>query len=377
MGKKCGRCSTRYCGPECQVQHWKEGGHDQLCKKINRSGGAEQYHANNKYSEAVAVAVEKCADDTKGQTCFICTEGIKRRTGEGLVSEFCACRGGSSFAHVSCLAEQAKILWADAEENNLDIGARFQRWHTCNLCKQRYHSVVACALGWACWKTYVGRPEADQARRFAINLLGNGLAAANHNEDALTVQEAMLSMLRRLGDSEENLLVVKGNLASTYQALGRLEQALRLKLDLYSGSLRLHGEQHKGTVIAAYNYADCLVRLNRFEEAKSLLRKMIPVARRVFDESSEITLKMRWKYAEALCRDTAATLDDVREAVKTLEDTERTARRVLGGANPFVGMVEGTLRVSRELLSACESACDTGSESISEAFAAMTPSPRG
>ena len=377
MGKKCGRCSTRYCGPECQVQHWKEGGHDQLCKKINRSGGAEQYHANNKYSEAVAVAVEKCADDTKGQTCFICTEGIKRRTGEGLVSGFCACRGGSSFAHVSCLAEQAKILWAEAEERNLDIGARFQRWHTCNLCEQHYHSVVACALGWACWKTYVGRPEADQARRFAINLLGNGLAAANHNEDALTVQEAMLSMQRRLGDSEENILVVKGNLASTYHALGRLEQALRLKLDLYSGSLRLHGEQHKGTVIAAYNYADCLVRLNRFEEAKSLLRKMIPVARRVFDESSEITLKMRWKYAEALCRDTAATLDDVREAVKTLEDTERTARRVLGGANPFVGMVEGTLRVSRELLSACESACDTGSESISEAFAAMTPSPRG
>ena len=33
LGKKCGRCSTRYCGAECQVQHWKEGGHDQLCKK--------------------------------------------------------------------------------------------------------------------------------------------------------------------------------------------------------------------------------------------------------------------------------------------------------------------------------------------------------
>ena len=32
LGKKCGRCSTRYCGPECQVQHWKEGGHDELCK---------------------------------------------------------------------------------------------------------------------------------------------------------------------------------------------------------------------------------------------------------------------------------------------------------------------------------------------------------
>ena len=71
LGKKCGRCSTRYCGAECQVQHWKEGGHDQLCKSIKKAGGAEQYNANKKYTEAVSVAVEACADDTKGQTCFI------------------------------------------------------------------------------------------------------------------------------------------------------------------------------------------------------------------------------------------------------------------------------------------------------------------
>ena len=68
LGKKCGRCSTRYCGPACQVQHWKEGGHDTLCRQINKAGGAEQYNANKKYTEAVAVAAEKCADDTKGQT---------------------------------------------------------------------------------------------------------------------------------------------------------------------------------------------------------------------------------------------------------------------------------------------------------------------
>ena len=58
LGKKCGRCSTRYCGPECQVQHWKDGGHDKLCRKIRKGGGAEQYNANTKYTEAVAVAAE-------------------------------------------------------------------------------------------------------------------------------------------------------------------------------------------------------------------------------------------------------------------------------------------------------------------------------
>ena len=59
---------------------------------------------------------------------------------------------------MSCLAEQAKILFAEAEENNLDLkvlNARWNRWHTCSLCEQMYHGVVRCALGWACWKTYV------------------------------------------------------------------------------------------------------------------------------------------------------------------------------------------------------------------------------
>jgi len=126
-GKKCGRCSTRYCGAACQVQHWKEGGHDQLCKPIKKAGGAEQYHANKKYAEAVSVAAEKCADDTKGQTCYICTQALHLKTKEGLV-RMCACRGTAGFAHVSCLAEQAKILMEEAEYNNLDEKVKQARW---------------------------------------------------------------------------------------------------------------------------------------------------------------------------------------------------------------------------------------------------------
>ena len=38
------------------------------------------------------------------------------------------------------------------------------------------------------------------------------------------------------------------------------------------------------------------------------------------------------------------------EAVTTLEDAERTARRVFGGAHPFVEQVEHFLRESRGLL---------------------------
>ena len=349
LGKKCGRCSTRYCGPECQKQHWEQGGHDTLCKPIKKAGGAEQYNANKKYAESVTIAAAACADDTKGQTCYICTQALHWKTKEGLVRG-CACRGTAGFAHVSCLAEQAKILHAEAEENNLDfkvLSERWLRWQKCSLCEQRYHSVVACALGWACWKTYVGRPETDVYRRSATRVLGSGLSDAGHHEDALSVKEAELAMLRRVGASEEHMLVGLGNLAVSYSELGRFEEALRLRREVYSGRSKLHGEEHERTLRAALNYAASLNSLERFEEAKSLLLKTMPVARRVLGDNDEATLRMRWMYARALYNDPSATLDDVREAVATLEETERTARRVLGGAHPLTGNIERSLQNAR------------------------------
>ena len=55
----------------------------------------------------------------------------------------------------------------------------------------------------------------------------------------------------------------------------------------------------------------------------------------VLGAEHRLTLKMRWVYAETLCYDKGATLDDLREAVTTLEDAGRIARRVLGGAHPL------------------------------------------
>ena len=81
-----------------------------------------------------------------------------------------------------------------------------------------------------------------------------------------------------------------------------------------------------------------------------MLRKSIPVARRVLGESDELTLRMRWNYAEALYKTDGATLDNFREAVTTLEDTERTARRVLGGAHPTTEGIEDELQEARDAL---------------------------
>ena len=136
--------------------------------------------------------------------------------------------------------------------------------------------------------------------------------------------------------------------------LGRLEEALPIKQDVYSGFVKLYGKQHRSTLLCASNYALSLCKLGREEEGKSLIRKTMPLAQRVFGETDDVTLGMRKLYGMTLYRDPSAALDDLREAVTTLEDTERIARRVLGGAPPDTVGIENDLRHARAALAARE-----------------------
>ena len=81
---------------------------------------------------------------------------------------------------------------------------------------------------------------------------------------------------------------------------------------------------------------------------------MTPMARRVLGENNEATLTMRGCYAEALYEDGSGsvTLDNLREAVTTLEDIAQIVRRLLGGAHPNVRWVEESLRDARAALRA-------------------------
>ena len=111
--------------------------------------------------------------------------------------------------------------------------------------------------------------------------------------------------------------------------------------------MKLNGEENRNTLVAANNYACMLMSLNRFEEAKALLRKAMPVAQRVLGKSDDATLTMRSVYAEACYKDPSATAGDLRKTINMLEDTERIARRVLGGAHPTVVGIEWDLRSAR------------------------------
>ena len=127
-----------------------------------------------------------------------------------------------------------------------------------------------------------------------------------------------------------------------------------MKRDLYSAELNLYGEENETTLISANNLAASLRDLHHFEEARSLLRKTIPVAQNILGEDHALTLMMKQKCAQSLYRDDGATLDDLREAVTTLEDTNRIARRVLGNAHPTTNGIEAALRLAQAALRARE-----------------------
>ena len=85
----------------------EEGGHDQLCKTIKKAGGAEQYNANQNYTEAVSVAA-RSAPRTPRAGVLLCRRpsiGRRRRVSCGV---FLSWNGGVRARVV--LAEEAKIL---------------------------------------------------------------------------------------------------------------------------------------------------------------------------------------------------------------------------------------------------------------------------
>ena len=270
----------------------------------------------------------------------------------------CACRGTAGFAHVSCLAEQAKILVAEAEENNSD-DSQWHRWHRCSLCEQDYHGVVKCALGWACWKTYVGRPETDEIRKFAMYRLGVSLyeSHSGRTEEALTVFNAHLDLCRRLFPYEvTRIMCTQMCLGNCYSHLDRLEEALGLHRAYYESAVSLWGIEEENTLIGALGIGNTLEDLGRYGEMKSFLPKNISTARRSLGAENKTTLKLTTSYACALINDGDAPLRDLRKALTIFEDIDKISRRVLGPDHPVSRTIQSNLEVAREKLARAEEA---------------------
>ena len=88
------------------------------------------------------------------------------------------------------------------------------------------------------------------------------------------------------------MLVVQSNLSGTYRALKRYEAALHMRRDVYSGRLRLYGEEHEET-ISQLTTTRCPLRSKALRRSQVAAAQYDPVARRVLGENDELTIMMR------------------------------------------------------------------------------------
>ena len=169
-----------------------------------------------------------------------------------------------------------------------------------------------------------------------MGMLGLGLTAAGHDEEALSVQEAELIMLRRLGASEETMLAVQSNLANTYCELGRSDEALSAYREAYARCKSLFGNSDERTLMAANNLVFQLQKQNKYTEAVSILREPLLDARRALGDDHDMTLMLGSLLADSLAGPgTSPTVGNLREAIALQEDICKRSRRLLGRSHPY------------------------------------------
>ena len=146
---------------------------------------------------------------------------------------------------------------------------------------------------------------------------------------------------------------MQGNIANSYQGLGRLEEALHLRREVYARRSALHGLNSEDTLISAANLAATLVdTLQHFDEARAFLQDRIPEAIRVLGKNHDITFRMQRMYAQCLYRNGGASRSDLTEAVAKLEDLDRRQTRIYGAGHPQTGSTRARLAEARAKLRA-------------------------
>ena len=304
--------------------------------------------AAQKYEAAAAAAVEACAEDTNGQTCYICMDGAAE---EGLVRA-CACRGHSGVAHVSCLVRQAQVSVQQGlanEENSLV--PRLKRWWICRLCEQGHHGAVAAALGWACWKTYVGRPAGDHLRNIALQILADSM----HNDPSgrLAILESILDRLKIENERPMDIMYVRSQISKCLARLERNDECLALRRLNYEASLPRHiiveaRDQERQIVLPgrekwllalAIDLGDSLV-TTRDADAVDFCRDLVARAREEYGEESPVYERCLMTYARAMFRATKCSPESLAEAEAIVAATARSWRRRYGDSHPNTRIAE-------------------------------------
>ena len=284
--QKCGRCKQAfYCDRGCQREHWKRGGHKQVCREP--------------------------------MDCSICLDN----DGPPLpIQGGCGCREEAGCAHVACRVQ--------ANEHQ-GIG-HHKGWYVCATCKQRYTGAMQLGLAEAQWERHRRQPARNHDRLAAQNELAGAYSSQGRHAEAEELFRQLLTAFRRLvGADHENTLMVAMNLGMALRNQGKNSEAEAVIRDTLLRMLRVLGSEHEHALRAASELATALSDQGKYTEAATLLRDTLATQRRVLGDSHLITL--------IACKNLACVLSNERrysEAEELCRGALARARRTLGLEHP-------------------------------------------
>ena len=135
---------------------------------------------------------------------------------------------------------------------------------------------------------------------------------------------------------------VKSNLAHCYQQLGRSDDALRLRREIFDGAKESLGAGNGHTLSLGCNLCTSLAQSGRAAEARTLHYECLPLARKHLGPDHDVSLSHA-EYLAATIRACDPREKDALEAEALLKDTLERRRRVFGAAHPSTRAVADDL----------------------------------
>ncbi|WP_274528226.1 tetratricopeptide repeat protein [Micromonospora foliorum] len=220
---------------------------------------------------------------------------------------------------LGAIAEMSEDLGADVVGVNNVVTHHYTAQGSYPAAIDQGEDVVAAAVA----RLGVEHPKTLMSR----NNLATAYDAAGRLDEAIPLHEATLAACERvLGDEEHPLtLTSRNNLATAYDAAGRLDEAIPLYEATLAVRERVLGDEHPKTLMSRNNLATAYDAAGRLDEAIPLYEATLAVRERVLGDEHPDTLGSRNNLATAY--DAAGRLG---EAIPLYEATLAAYERVLG-----------------------------------------------
>ena len=191
------------------------------------------------------------------------------------------------------------------------------------------------------------------------NLAGTYRASGRLDKAIALYEQVFSGRSRVLGPDHPGTLTSRLNLAGAYQAAGRLDEAIPLYEQVFSGRSRVLGPDHRSTLMSRDELAGAYREAGRFDEAITLKKQILADAMRIMGPDSPGALAARSNLA-ATYRDAGRLNEAITLYQENLDDVARTlgphhpetlvSRHSLAGAYREAGRLNEAISLYKENL---------------------------